>query len=166
MLGEVFMKILIIYCSEYRNNTEKIARVFAEKVDSDLINIRDADDIDIEKYDLIGFGSGVYRESLSPKVFKLVEKLNLEGKKTFVFSTSGVGKKFYNSRLIKLLESKGAKNVGSFACKGSFTASEFSDKKIFNIMGKLSQGHPNEKDFIEAEKFIEGIVDSIKNDQA
>jgi len=33
-------------------------------------------------------------------------------------------------------------------------------------MGKLSQGHPNEKDFIEAEKFIEGIVDSIKNDQA
>lgn len=152
------MKILIIYCSEYRKNTEKIAQLFAKKVDCDLVNIRNVTGIDIEKYDLIGFGSGVYRESLSPKLFKLVEKLNLKGKRTFVFSTCGVGMKFYNNKLIKLLESKGAKNVGSFACKGSFTASEFTDKKIFHLLGKLSYGHPNDEDFKKAERFIEKIV--------
>lgn len=151
------MKSLIIYCSEYRNNTEKIARVFAEKIGSELINIRDVSDIDIGNYNLIGFGSGVYRESLSPKLFKLVEKLDLQGKDVFVFSTSGVGMKFYNNRLIKLLVSKGAINKGSFACKGSFVAREFSDKRIFDFIGRLSQGHPNEKDHEEAEKFIKGI---------
>lgn len=155
------MKSLIVYYSEYKNNTEKIARIFAEKTDCELINIRDVSDIDIENYNLIGFGSGVYRESLSPKVFRLVDKLNLKNKNVFVFSTSGVGMKFYNNSLIKLLESKGAINKGSFACKGSFIARDFTNKKLFDIMGRLSQGHPNDRNFKDAERFIMGIVDSL-----
>ena len=35
------MKSLIIYCSDYKNNTEKIARIFAKKLDCELINIKD-----------------------------------------------------------------------------------------------------------------------------
>jgi flavodoxin len=106
------MRALIIYCSDYNNNTEKIARIFAEKTDCELINIRDVNDINIENYNLIGFGSGVYRESLSLKILGLVDKLNLKGKNVFVFSTSGSGMKFYNNSLIKLLESKGARPWG------------------------------------------------------
>lgn len=155
------MKALIIYCSEYNNNTEKVARLFANKTDCELINIRDAKDINLENFNLIGFGSGVYRESLSPKVYGLVDRLNLKGKNVFVFSTSGVGMKFYNKGLIRLLESKGAINKGSFACKGSFVAKEFTNKKIFDFMGRLSQGHPNGKDFEKAERFILRLVDSL-----
>jgi len=112
---------------------------------------------------LIGFGSGVYRESLSPRLFRLVDSLNLKGKNVFVFSTSGVGMKFYNNKLIRILESKGAINRGSFACKGSFVAREFTDKKIFDIIGRLSQGHPNDKDFKNAESFIERVVNQISS---
>lgn len=155
------MKVLIIYYSNYNNNTSKIAQIFAEKTDCELINIGDINDINIENYNLIGFGSGVYRESLSPKLFKLVDKLNLKDKNVFAFSTSGVGMKFYNNRLIKLLKSKGAINKGSFACKGSFVAKEFTNKKVFDIMGKLSQGHPNDKDIKKAEEFIVKVVDSL-----
>jgi len=155
------MKSLIVYCSEYKNNTGKIARIFAEKTGCELINIRDVSDINIENYNLIGFGSGVYRESLSPKVFRLVDKLNLKAKNVFVFSTSGVGMKFYNNSLIKLLESKGAINKGSFACKGSFNAGDFTNKKLFDIMGRLSQGHPNDRDFKKAERFIVRVLDSL-----
>lgn len=155
------MKSLIVYCSEHKKNTEKIARLFAEKAKCEHINIRDFNSINIEDYNLIGFGSGVYSESMSPRLFKLVEKLNLQGKNVFVFSTSGVGMKYYNNKLIKLLESKSAINKGSFACKGYFNASEFTDKKIFNIMGKLSEGHPNDKDFKQAEKFIETVISSL-----
>lgn len=155
------MKSLIIYCSEYKKNTEKIAQIFAGKTGCELINIRDISNINIENYNLIGFGSGVYRESLSPKVFRLVEKLNLKGKNVFVFSTSGVGMKFYNNSLIKLLESKKAINKGSYACKGSFIARDFTNKGTFDIMGRLSEGHPNDKDFIEAERFIVRVLDSI-----
>lgn len=152
------MKSLIIYCSSYKNNTEKIARVFAEKTNSELINIKDANDVNIENYDMIGFGSGVYKENLSSKLFEIVDKLNLTGKSVFVFSTSGIGMKFYNNKLIKLLVSKGAINKGSFACKGSLVAQEFSNNKIFDIVGRLSKGHPNDKDFRKAEEFIEKVV--------
>jgi flavodoxin len=155
------MKSLIIYCSDYKNNTEQIARIFAEKTDSELINISDVNDVDIENYNLIGFGSGVYRESLSPKLFRLIDKLDLRDKNVFVFSTSGVGMKFYNNRLIKILVSKGSINKGSFACKGSFVAREFANNKIFDIIGRLSQGHPDTKDFKEAERFIVRVVDSL-----
>lgn len=155
------MKSLIIYCSDYKNNTEKIARIFAEKTEGKLLIIRDASNVDIESYDLIGFGSGVYRESMSPKLLGLVDKLNVRGKNVFVFSTSGVGMKFYNNKLMKLLISKGAINRGSYACKGSFVAREFTNNKIFDFMGRLSQGHPNDKDFKEAERFIERVVNSL-----
>lgn len=155
------MKSLIVYCSDYKKNTEKIARIFAEKIDSELINIRDANNVDIENNDLIGFGSGVYRESLSPKLYRMVDKLNLKDKNVFIFSTSGAGMAYYNKKLIKLLESKEAKIKGSFACKGSFVAREFTENKIFDIIGRLSQGHPNEKDLIKAERFISRVVDSL-----
>lgn len=155
------MKSLIIYCSVYKNNTEKIAKIFAEKTGSDLLSIHDINNVDIEKYNLIGFGSGIYKENLSPKIFNLVKKLNLRDKNTFVFSTSGLGMKFYNNKLIKLLKSKGAINKGSFACKGSFKASEFSNNKIFHIIGKLSQGHPNNRDYKRAEEFIEKVCRNI-----
>lgn len=156
------MKALIIYCSDYKKNTEKIARLFVDKTALELINVRDADDLNIEAYDLIGFGSGVYKESLSPKLYKLIDKLNVRGKNVFVFSTSGVGMKFYNNKLIKLLESKGGINSGSFACKGSFIAREFTENKIFDAIGRLSQGHPNDKDFKEAERFIAGVMNSLE----
>lgn len=155
------MKSLIIYCSYYKHNTEKIARIFAEKTNSELINMKNVSEVNIENYNLIGFGSGVYRESMSPKLFEMVDKLNLTGKNVFVFSTSGVGMKFYNNKLIKLLEAKGAINKGSFACKGSFEAREFTNIKIFDIMGRLSQGHPNNKDLKKAERFIGRVVDSL-----
>ncbi len=155
------MKVLIIYCSEYRKHTEKIAQVFAKTIDCDIVNIKESMNLNIENYDLVGFGSGVYRESLHHKLYKLVEGLDLRGKNTFVFSTNGVGMKFYNNDLIKLIESKGGIIKGSFACKGSFSPSEFTDNRIFDFMGKLSYGHPNEKDFRKADVFIKELMSSL-----
>jgi len=152
------VKTLIVYCSEYKQNTEKLARLFAEKTGGDLKNIRDLGTFELEKYDLIGFGSGVYRESLSGKLFRLAEKLDLTGKEVFVFSTSGVGMKFYNNKLIALLAAKGAIIRGSFACKGSFVASDFSKNKLFELIGKFAQGHPDERDLQRAENFIGEIL--------
>lgn len=152
------MKALIVYCSNYKNNTEKIAHVLGDRINCEIINIKDIKVLNLKDYDLIGFGSGVYKENLSTEIFRLVDKLNLESKKVFVFSTSGVGMKFYNNSLIKLLESKGATNIGSFACKGSFNAKEFTNVKIFDLIGRLSQGHPNNKDFKMAESFIDELI--------
>lgn len=152
------MKALIIYCSTYKKHTEKIAEVFAKKINADLINVKNSKNITIDNYDLIGFGSGVYKESMAPQIFSCVERLNLKGKDIFVFSTSGVGMKFYNNRLMRLLELRGAKCKGSFACIGSFVSRDFSDNKIFEIMSKFAEGHPNHRDIGKAENFIEKVV--------
>ena len=152
------MKSLIVYCSDYKHNTEKIARVFAEKINADLMNLKETKEISIDEYNLIGFGSGVYKENLSPKIFKIAEKLNLTDKNVFVFSTSGIGAKFYNKKLINLLLSKGGSYKGSFACKGSFDSKSFSNIKIFEIMSKFAVGHPNDKDVNKAENFISKVV--------
>jgi flavodoxin len=155
------MKALIIYCSQYKNNTKEFAQLFARKMDCELVNVKDVKDINninIEKYDLIGFGSGVYKESTSPKIMNLIEKFNLKDKNVFVFSTSGAGMKFYNNSLIKKLKEKGAVVKGSFACKGHFIAKEFTNNKIFDVVGRLSKGHPNDKDLKKAEKFIKELI--------
>lgn len=36
------MKALVVYCSSYKNNTEKIAQVFAKKINCELVNIIDS----------------------------------------------------------------------------------------------------------------------------
>jgi len=88
------MKSAIIYYSTYRNNTEKIASLFAQKLNAELVNLKENKKINIENYDLIGFGSGIYRESMSPKLIKYVNTLDLKDKYVFVFSTSGIGLRF------------------------------------------------------------------------
>jgi flavodoxin len=148
------MKSLIIYCSTYKGNTEKIAKIFAEKMSADLVNIKETKDIFVDNYDLIGFGSGVYMESMAPQLFRCVDNLNLKNKNVFVFSTNGVGMRYYNKKLIHRLEEKGANCKGSFACKGSFISKDFSENRIFGIMSKFAQHHPNRKDFSKAEMFI------------
>jgi len=155
------MKTLIVCFSNYNGNTEKIARLFAEKTGGDLVNLKNIDaanDINVNEYGLIGLGSGVYKENLNPKLLSLANDLPLEGKDVFVFSTSGVGLKYYNNKLIKILKAKGVNVLGSFACKGSFNAKEFTDNKFFNLISKFSQGHPNERDMLAAERFIDYLT--------
>lgn len=150
------MKTLIVYYSKYNNNTEKIAKMFADKINADLISLKDlsATSVETESYDLVGFGSGVYNEDLSPTIYDFVEKLDLEDKNVFVFSTSCVGFKLYNKKLVKMLSSKGAVCIGNFACKGSFI---FKGNKMFEFFSKRSVGHPNEDDMNKAMNFIEMV---------
>lgn len=159
------MKAIVFYSSDYRTNTEKIAGIMASEIGADYVNIRNIkdDDYTAEKYELIGFGSGVYREDLSKDLYRLTERLTLKDQKVFVFSTSGIGMSFYNKRLLRHLTSKGALSLGSFACKGSFTASDFSEIKLFELLGKSAEGHPNRNDLLHAKAFILKIMDSMKN---
>ncbi len=154
------MKFLVIYYSTYKNHTEKIAKLFAEKMNADIVNIKNTKDIIIDDYDLIGFGSGIYKESMAPQIFSCVGRLNLKNKGVFVFSTSGAGMRYYNNKLIKLLEEKGSSCKGSFACKGSFVSRDFSDNRIFDFMSRFALGHPNDKDLRKAEEFIKKVMHS------
>jgi menaquinone-dependent protoporphyrinogen IX oxidase len=69
------IKSLIIYFSFHHNNTEKIANVFANVHDAQIKTPQQIITKELQDYDLIGFGSGIYDEKHHKILLDLVDKL-------------------------------------------------------------------------------------------
>lgn len=141
------MKTIIVYTSIAHGNTEKVARAMAEALKADITKTGEPKPEILNNYELVGFGSGIYNGKHHQDIFELVSRMPSPGKKVFVFSTSGYGTTKPNEKLIKELEGKGFKVVGSFACKGFDTAG------INKLYGGAAKGRPNEADLQEAKAF-------------
>ncbi|MEM1486135.1 flavodoxin domain-containing protein [Oscillospiraceae bacterium PP1C4] len=143
------MKTLIIYKSNYQLNTEKIAKVMAKVMNAELAKIEDVQPEDLEKYDLIGFGSGIYASALHKRLYKFAEEMPFMNKNVFIFCTSGSGRLDERHPIREKFLEKGCKVVGEFSCFGEFKMLGFSlDKK----------GHPDEKDIESARVFAKGLM--------
>ncbi len=143
------MKILIIYKSYHRGNTEKIAKAMAEAVGATVVKVEDTRIEDLAGYDLIGFGSGIYAGRPHKSLFTLLEKVTPMNQKAFIFSTSGEPKEEYHRLLREKLAGRGFQIVGEFQCHGQsgFLGFTFSNK-----------GHPDEKDLQDARDFAKRLV--------
>lgn len=144
------VKTLIICFSYHHKNTAKIASVFADILDAEIKTPLKVKPSDISKYDLIGFGSGIYFGKHHKVLLDLVDKLPHVTKKAFIFSTSGGTRSIaYKShqRLREKLQSKGFDIVGEFNCAG------FDTFGPFKIVGGLQKGRPNADDLRQAETF-------------
>lgn len=147
------MKTLIVYSSVHHGNTEKIAKVIAETLNSEMLKAETVDVETLKNYDLIGFGSGVYAGKFHKSMLKLIDTLpNNLGKKAFVFSTSGQGKVDYNNNIKSKLKEKAFEIVGNFACKG------FDTFGPFKLIGGISKGRPNSDDLQAAKTFAEKLI--------
>ena len=147
------MKTLIIYESIHHGNTEKIGKIMAESLNADIIRTKDIDINTLNKYDLIGFGSGIYYSKLHKNILNLVDSIStLLNKKVFVFSTSGQGKVKYNKLVEKKLREKNFDVIGSFACKGYDTFGPF------KLLGGIAKGRPNDNDLKKAKDFAEHLI--------
>lgn len=147
------MKILIIVSSKHNDNTLKIAEAMSEAAPVTVVQLQDAKNYKLGEYDVVGFGSGIYYGKHDKKLYEFIKPLCDKKKYCFVFCTSG-SKNFdkYNSKLVKLLESKNKVVLGTFGCLGL-------DKFfIFRLFGGLNKTHPDIDDFDAAQTFIEGIV--------
>jgi len=146
------MRSIIIYQSICHKNTEKIAEVIGKTINAKLITINKASEININDYDLIGFGSGIFYQNHHKSLLNYVDELKELNKKVFIFSTSGFATKSLHKKLRKKLVEKSAHIVGEFPCKGLDTWGPF---KLF---GGLNKGRPNEKDFEKAKKFAQELI--------
>ncbi len=147
------MRTVIIYKSIHHENTKKIAQVLGKELNAKILEVENFKE-DLNKFDLIGFGSGIYAWRHHQKILDFVDNLpNLKGKKAFIFSTSGarflIGRAHIplKNRLLK----KGFEVVGEFNCLGWDT---FGPLKLF---GGINKGRPNEADFHKAEKFAKKL---------
>ena len=146
------MKVLIIYHSEHHQNTEKIARTMATKIEAEFKEAKDVSTEDINNYDIIGFGSGVYSGSLHEDLSYIIEKLPYQdNKKSFIFSTTGSlsYSRLAHDRFRPLLIKKGFRIIGEFSCLGFDTAL---------TREGINKGRPDKQDLENAERFIESIL--------
>jgi len=146
------MKSLIVCYSHHHNNTQKIAEVMAKVLDAQVDTPEQIKPNELQQYDLVGFGSGIYGGKVHKDMLKLADNLpQVTNKKAFVFSTSGGGTVQYmaktHKRLKEKLQSKGYTIVDEFTCKG------FNTFAFLKLFGGMNKGRPSVEDLKHAEEF-------------
>jgi len=157
------MKALIIYISVHHGNTERVAKVMANILDADLLQVNQVDASMLKQYDLIGFGSGIYVGKHHNSLLDFVDKLPMmRNKKAFIFSTSGLRKmRFihnFDKPLREKLRRKGFNIIGEFSCRGYDTS------QAAMIVGGINRGRPNVEDLKQAEDFARGLISNSGDD--
>jgi len=157
------MKTLIICISMHHGNTEKIAKAMAEFLDAKLVKPHEVNTTTLSKYDLIGFGSGIYFFKHHRALLNLVDEMpRAENKKAFVFSTRGIGLVwFYHRPLEKKLKEKGFDIVGGFSCRGFDTYLFDKYIHLLKFTGGLNKERPNEKDLENAKNFTQDLLKKL-----
>lgn len=146
------MKALLVLYSYHHHNTEKIAKVFAKFLDAEIKIPQQVKPEEIQEYDLVGFGSGIYSAKHDESLLELVDELpEVDNKNAFLFSTAGItgeSKKTKDHATIReKLESKGYSIVDEFQCKG------FNTNSFLRLFGGMNKGRPNDSDLKNAEDF-------------
>jgi flavodoxin len=95
------MKTIMCFVSSHHGNTLKVANAINDVVKGELVDLERANPstVQLDGYDLIGLGSGVYRFNMSKKLFALVEKTDLKNRKVFLFASSASGQSFWFNQL-------------------------------------------------------------------
>ena len=154
------MKSLLVLFSIHHNSTKKIANVFAKVLEAQIKTPQQINPEELQEYDLIGFGSGIYDQKHHNLLIGLADKLpQVTNKRAFIYSTSGVSRKYAvdksiddpHSTLRDKLQSKGYSVVDEFNCVG------FNTNSFLKYIGGMNRGRPNIEDLKHAEEFAKNL---------
>jgi flavodoxin len=146
------LKTLLIVVSYHHGNTEKVARAFAKVLDAQVRSPKQIRPEELQKYDLVGLGSGIYDEKHHTDLLEFADSLpQVIDRSAFIFSTGsmigGVQDPKFHSILRNKLKSKGYTIIDEFSCKG------FNTNSFLRHFGGLNKGRPNAQDLRNAEDF-------------
>lgn len=163
------MKTIVIVFSYHHKNTEKIAQVIAKVLDAPIKTPQQIHPAELQEYDLIGFGSGIYDSKYHLALLVLADSLSqVTDKKTFLFSTCGAPAFAFDgghvndyiikahSALKEKLQLKGYTVVNEFMCPG------FNTNSFLKFFGGINKGRPNANDFKRAEEFAMNLTQNIR----
>lgn len=154
------MKTLLVVYSYHHNNTQKVAEVFTKVLDAEIVTPQKTDPNSLNSYDLVGFGAGIDSGRHYKQLLDFADQLpNAEGKKAFIFSTSGVSNPKYmtkiHTELREKLQAKGYTILDEFNCHG------FNTNVFLKYIGGMNKGHPNAEDLKAAEEFAQTLKQKI-----
>jgi len=143
--------VCIVYSSTHHGNTEKVLNKIKEKFpETVLIKAGDFNPDDFNRYEAIGFASGIFYFKFAKPVDKLFEQaLESSVQKLFFIYTAGAVNAGFEKTLRKKTEQSGKVCMGIFGCKG------FDTFGPLKLIGGLNKGRPNGKDFKNAIDFFE-----------
>lgn len=128
----------IIYQSKY-GSTKKYAEWLQEELSGDLFITKEAKIEQIEKYDTIILGGGIYATGISGISFLKKYYNRLKGKKIIVFA---VGASPYNEKGMAELKERNFKgemsNIPCFYCRGAWDEEKMTwkDRTLCNLLKK------------------------------
>jgi len=146
------MKSLVIVFSYHHGNTAKVASAIAGVLGAETKEPKQIRQNELEAYDLIGLGSGIYDEKHHTSLLDLADSLPpVKDRKAFIFSTCSLTDEAQvvkqHSILRDKLLSKGYTLIGEFSCRG------FNTNSFLRHFGGLNKGRPNAEDLRHAEEF-------------
>ena len=148
-------RTLIVCVSRHLGNALKVANAIATALKADLISPAEFSPELAATYDLLGFGSGVYRQQLDGKIKEVVSWLpEDDSKPVFIFSTSIFGVKEPHQAIKNRLAEIHYPVIGEFSCPGKIS---YSFTKVF---GGLNPTRPNTSDLDEAAFFAKGLLNN------
>ena len=154
------MKALMIVYSYHHQNTLKLAEVFSQVFSAEIKSPSEIDG-DLDGYNLVGFGSGIYSAKHHESLLELADELPVvNNKNAFLFSTAGItgeSKKLKDHQALReKLESKGYIIVDEFQCKG------FNTNSFLRLFGGMNKGRPNHQDLKNAGDFAVRVKENMK----
>jgi len=155
---KAIVRSILVLFSYHHNNTQKVAKVFAAILDAQIRTPQEIGPEELQQYDLIGFGSGIYDGKHHRDLLDLADRLpSVVSKKVFLFSTSWDTRidRIHSSLRVRL-ESKGYIIVDEFNCGG------FNTNSFLKYFGGLNKGRPNAEDLKRAEEFAQGLKQKME----
>ena len=155
-VGVPSMKTLIVCQSTHHGNTMKVAQVMAEELGAEIRKPSEVAAGDLDGYDLVGFGSGIYNQKHHVSLFRLVDSLESpRNGKCFIFSTASTCYTKPHQPLKTALAAKGFDVLDEFVCRGFM---DYSFTKF--LFGGINKGRPNAGDLSAARAFASKLKES------
>ncbi|MBC7965059.1 MAG: flavodoxin family protein [Fuerstia sp.] len=149
--------IAIVYASIHHGNTRKLAESLSAALGADLFTVEEAGNLDLNHYELLGLGSGIYFGRHHTSLGKLVDSWQPPARRVFIFSTAGLPflRWFQHASLRRRLVKQGCKVVAEFCCRGWDTVGPLW------LMGGINRKHPNTNDLNRALEFARHLKASL-----
>lgn len=153
-------EVVIICESLYRGNTMRLARAMSVALNCRVVTAQEALRMDLQTYQVVGLGSGIYFTAHHPRLLEVAQRLN-PTQQAFIFSTHGAPTKGrYHAALNEALRRNGVPLLGEFSSKG------YDCTGPFILIGGGNPGRPNERDEKKSERFVEHILPQYAIDWA
>ncbi|AYF77442.1 flavodoxin [Nocardia yunnanensis] len=144
------MKTLIVCVSVSHGNTRKVADAMAGVLDATVVEPEAVSAPDLDDYDLVGFGSGIFTQRFHPRLRDFVRALPKQPRgKAFVYVTSGFPPQIWP--MTRLVRRAGFEVVDTLSVRA------FDTWAPLRLVGGVNKGKPDAADLAAAADFAAGL---------